>query len=396
MVKYAAWSRSHAVIALALMGYLALCSGLAMAQEKPKSPEIQKIEARLAVLDRSWRRDQAFLESYKRNGVIRVREGSQAYIDCNNAITRSQQAVTEALTLEARRVELEQAATAAAVSKAASAGDPPATGHTKAGDGLRPEAAKDTKSGTKAPVTEIPSTRDTNKRAGVSGNAPGTARLPKAGENPGKTTKPEPAGPPTPKAVPPPPPAAAEVSNYKPSGAGAFKILQEVRDADPVQKQELEFLEKRMDEIEVSLLAGMKKAASGGKPFQDLEGASQELKQVSALLDTPEKCSYKNAIDTLTEQLARTGAKFEEKSRKTQTGKATYVEMLKEIERAKIRVDALRVRFTALKHDVDGLVKNASDWITLYNDVLEIEGEAAARKTLTHLLAEKEKTWQKK
>ena len=381
MVKFAVWSRSHALKALALIVFLALCPALAMAQEKLKSPEIQKIEARLAVLDRSWRRDQAFLEGYKRNGVIRVREGSQAYIDCSNAITRSQQAVTEALTLEARKAELGRAA---AVNRTASEEDDPFSEHTN-----------EPKSSPKAPVSEKPSNRDTLKPAGAAGSAAGATRPPKVVEiKPGKASKPAPAEPPSPKAVPPPIPAV--VSNYKPSGAGAFKILQEVRDADPVQKQELEFLEKRMDEIEVSLLAGMKKAASGGKPFQDLEGASQELKQVSALLDTPEKCSYKNAIDTLTELLARTGAKFEEKSRKTQTGKAAYVEMLKEIERAKIRVDALRVRFTALKHDVDGLVKNASDWITLYNDVLDIKGEAAARKTLTHLLAEKEKTWQKK
>jgi hypothetical protein len=343
MVKIAACSKSETMKGLVLVAFLAMYPALAMAQEAPKSVEIQTIDARLAELDRIWRREQAFLDGYKRNGVIRVKQGTPAHIACDSAIKRSQQAVAEGLTLEARKAELERAAVVVPGNKAA-----------------------------------------------------GAERLPKAGENPGKASKPGPDQPTSPKAIPPPTPAAVEVSNYKPSGAGALKILQEVRDADPVQKQELEFLEKRMEEIEVSLLAGMKKAASGTQPLQDLERSNRELKLISAVLENPEKCSYKNAIDALTEQLARTGAKFEEKSRKNQTGKAAYVEMLKEIELAKVRVDALRARFTALKHDVDGLVKNASEWITLYNDVLGIKGEAAARKTLTDLLAEKEKLWQKK
>jgi len=383
MVKFAAWSQGHAVRALALLVFLALCPGLAMAQEKPKSPEIQKIEARLAVLDRSWRRDQAFLEGYKRNGVVRVRVGSQTYIDCNNAITRSQQAVAEALTLEARRTELEQAA---AVNRTASADDD-----------LLSELTNEPKSSPKAPVPEKPSNRDIVKPAGTAGSAAGATRPPKVVEiKPGKVSKPAPAEPTSPKAVPPPPPAAAEVSNYKPSGAGAFKILQEVRDADPVQKQELEFLEKRMDEIEVSLLSGMKKAASGTQPLLDLRNAIRDLKTVSDLLKNPEKCSYKNAIDTLTEQLAKTTAYYEEKGRKTQTGKADYSEKLKRIKLWKNRLDALRVRFTALKHTVDGLVNDASKWITFYEEELNADGEPAARKTLTGILAEKEKTWQKK
>lgn len=397
MVKFAACPKNKSTKGLALVAFLAICPALAMAQEKPKSAEIQKIDARLAELDATWRREQAFLEGYKRNGAIRVKEGTPAHIACDNAIKRSQQAVAEALTLEARKAELERAAAAVPVNKAANTGDPPAIGRTKADDSPRPDTPKEGKAGSKGSEPYKPLDRDAIKPSGARGDAAGAARLPKIVENkPDKASKPVPAEPIAPKAIPPPRSAAVEVSNYKPSGAGALKILQEVRDPAPDQKQELEFLEKRMDEIEVSLLAGMKKAASGTQPLQDLEMAIRELKLISPVLETPEKCSYKNAIDALTEQLARAGAKFEEKSHKTQTGKAAYVQMLKEIELAKIRVEALRSRFSALKHDVDGLVKNASDWITLYNDVLDIEGEAAARKRLTDLLAEKEKTWQKK
>jgi hypothetical protein len=66
------------------------------------------------------------------------------------------------------------------------------------------------------------------------------------------------------------------------------------------------------------------------------------------------------------------------------------------IERMKNRVNSLEDRFTALKlFDVTSLIKELSEWITLYNDVLEIKGEAIARKKLTEILNEKAKTWEK-
>jgi len=187
-------------------------------------------------------------------------------------------------------------------------------------------------------------------------------------------------------------PPPGEPSTFKTTGGETMSLLQKARDPLPSQVDELEFLEKRMGEIEVSLLTGLKKATEGKQPVEDLKYMVEDLKMVTSNLKLPEKCQFKKSVEALRQQLDKKSSEFDDKIKKGQTGKNVYMEMFTEIKKMKIRVDTLGARFDALKPQSDALAQEAAGWIDLYNDTVGFKGEAAAREGLTNQLLEKEKS----
>jgi hypothetical protein len=192
---------------------------------------------------------------------------------------------------------------------------------------------------------------------------------------------------------PAPPAAPVEPSVHKEAGGVTMTLLQDARAPLPSQRQELELLEKRMSEIEVSLLAGLKKATAGKQPVEDLKYMVEELKMVTSILRLSEECQFKKSVEALRQQLDKKSSEFDEKIKKGQTGKNIYMEMFTEIKRMKIRADALGARFEALKPHADALAQEAAGWIDLYQDTASFKGEAAAHEGLASQLLEKEKSW---
>ena len=179
---------------------------------------------------------------------------------------------------------------------------------------------------------------------------------------------------------------------FKTTGGRTMVLLQEPRDPLPSQAEELEFLEKRMGEIEVSLLMGLKKATAGKQPVEDLKHMVEDLKIVTSILKLPEECQFKKSVEDQRQKLDKKSVEIDAKIQKGQTGKNDYMEMFTEIKRMKIRVDALCARFESLKPHADALAQEAAGWIDLYNDTVGFKGEVAARAGLATQLLEKEKS----
>ena len=191
-----------------------------------------------------------------------------------------------------------------------------------------------------------------------------------------------------------PPPVNFPTSNM--DGGITMKLLQEEHDTQPSQAEELEFLEKRMDEIELSLLAGLKKSTTSKQPVEDLKQMVKELKMISDLLKAPDECRFKKSLLSLRERMDAKGKEFEEKIRSVQTGKNIYMEMFSEIKKMKDRVDKLGIRFSALKSSAVALTEEAGECSNLYEDMLRLKGEVAARESLMNQLREKEKSLSQK
>ena len=382
---------------LVILVLIVVCSSIANAETSRASQEIEKIEARLHDLKVLWQIDLDIINSLTNYKRTPVQEGTQAYYACYRASQRINQVEAEAKTLQARKAKLElnlrqmPEKPKSMVSDSRGLGNntdevTPSHEYTRTtGQSIKKEKpASDITVKTPARMPTESSTTGRNPKTAYSDSrnlsrptpteAPVTEGSNRATQVPNSSIK----------------------SNYKPSEAGALKMLQEVRDALPSQSGELEFLEKRMEEINDSLLAGMKMAVRGTQPFQDLERSHHTLMQIADVLSNPEKCSYKKSIDIIGEQLAVASIEYEEKGRKTQTGKAVYLEMFKETERMKNKVNKLQDRFKAMKQQVDVFIKDASDWINLYRDVLQIKGEAVASKKLIDVLEEAEKTQKKR
>ena len=382
---------------LALVGLMAIFSSFAHAQEASAYREIQKIDDRLDALALSWRQDMAIinrLTNYKRTPV---QEGTQAYYACCEASQRIQRAEAEAKVLKVRKGLLESSAGSLPDKRKPNASHSPGPEGGTAGEDHPQGSTKNANPVRKKPEPEkVPKSDAVKPPASAPSEPPATGRTPKAADSKsGKVSRPPPAQPPKPeeRQTPKPVPAPVKASNYKPSGAGALQILLELRDPAPNQPDEVEFLEKRLDEVKVSLLAGLKKAVTLGQPLQDLAKANRELEEISKVLGASEKCAYSNSLDALTKQLAQTRSKFEEKAKTAQSGKAVYMQMLKDIGPLQIRVDALAARLAKLKDDVDELARNASEWLTIYKDALGLNGEPTARAALMGLLREKEMEW---
>ena len=187
-------------------------------------------------------------------------------------------------------------------------------------------------------------------------------------------------------------PAPVEPPTFKTTGGGTMVLLQEPRDPLPSQAEELEFLEKRMGEIEVSLLMGLKKATAGKQPVEDLKHMVEDLKMVTSILKLPEECQFKKSVEAQRQKLDKKSVEIDAKIQKGQTGKNDYMEMFTEIKRMRIRADALCARFESLKSHADALAQEAAGWIDLYNDTVGFKGEVAARAGLATQLLEKEKS----
>ena len=183
-----------------------------------------------------------------------------------------------------------------------------------------------------------------------------------------------------------------EPPTFETTGGGTMVLLQESRDPLPSQAEELEFLEKRMGEIEVSLLMGLKKATAGKHPVEDLKHMVEDLKMVTSILKLPEECQFKKSVEAQRQKLDKKSVEFDAKIQKGQTGKNDYMEMFTEIKRMKIRADALCARFESLKPYADALAQESAGWIDLYNDTVGFKGEVAARAGLATQLLEKEKS----
>ena len=98
-------------------------------------------------------------------------------------------------------------------------------------------------------------------------------------------------------------PTPRESPTFKTTGGETMALLQKARDPLPSQAEELEFLEKRMGEIEVSLLTGLKKATEGKQPVEDLKHMVEDLKLVTSILKLPEECQFKKSVEALRQQL---------------------------------------------------------------------------------------------
>ena len=178
---------------------------------------------------------------------------------------------------------------------------------------------------------------------------------------------------------------------FKEYGGVTMRLLQEMRDSQPSQSEELDFLEKRMEDVELSLLAGLKKATTGKQPVEDLKQMTEDLKMITSILKLPEECQYKKSILFLRKQMDVKSQEFEEKIKTGQTGKSIYMEMFTEIKQMNSRLDTLENRFLKLKSNAEALAEESGEWIVVYEDMSRLKGEAAAREELVTQLLEKEK-----
>jgi hypothetical protein len=261
---------------------VAFCMSIADAQLSTIHQEITKIDARLKELASLWYIDVNIingLTNYKRTPV---QEGTQAYYQCCRASQRIQQVEAEAKLLKRRRAELalhaEKTPQQPRPSVASSHGS-----KTKSTEQTR--AQESTKVTKLSPVTPKAVKTATDLAVKPTANAL-KEPLPTQHNTKSPDSISELAYIPT----SPQSPLFRQQQRGQPiSESAIIFMLNEARDALPSHAGELDFLEKRMDEIHSLLLTGMKQAVCGAHPLEDLQRSHGTITQISGVLSNPEK-----------------------------------------------------------------------------------------------------------